>query len=107
MSEFNESRRVFLRTAALGVAAVPMAKMAFHSPEAKAEMPKAEDGHALDYVNDAADSDHDRYEEGQQCDNCAFWAGEKKDGWGGCHHPDFQNVLVAAEGWCNVYAPRG
>jgi len=104
MSDINKSRRVFLRTAALGVAAVPLARFATHSPQARAEMEKAEDGHALDYVNDGADSDHDKYEDGQRCDNCAFWAGEESDGWGKCNHPEFSNVLVKDKGWCNQYA---
>jgi len=107
MSEFDKSRRVFLRTAAMGAAAIPMAKLATHSPEAKAGKSKAEDGHALDYVNDASDSDHSAYSDGEQCDNCAFWSGEEENGWGGCQHPDFSDVLVNAEGWCNVYAPGG
>lgn len=107
MSKVNESRRVFLRTAALGVAAIPLAKFATHAPQARAEMPKAEDGHALDYVNDGADSDHEKYHEGRQCDGCAFWAGEESDGWGKCRHPQFSDVLVKAEGWCNTWVPKG
>lgn len=43
MSDFNKSRRVFLRTAALGVVAVPLAKAVTHVPAAHAEKPKAED----------------------------------------------------------------
>ena len=104
MSEFDKSRRVFLKTAALSVAAIPMAKMAFHSPEARADMAKAEDGHALDYVNDGADSDHPDYSDGERCDNCVFWSGEKENGWGGCNHPSFSDVMVNAKGWCSIYA---
>lgn len=107
MSEHNPSRRVFLRTAALGLAAVPLARFATHSNTARAQdLPKAEDGHALDYVNKASDTDHDKYKEGQNCESCAFWAGEEADGWGKCRHPEFTDVLVNAEGWCNTYAPR-
>ncbi|MFO8142347.1 MAG: high-potential iron-sulfur protein [Marinobacter sp.] len=107
MSDFSKSRRVFLRTAALGVIAVPLAKVATHVPVAHAQKPKAEDGHALDYVNNGADSDHDKYQEGNKCSNCAFWAGEESDGWGGCRHPQFSSVLVNTEGWCNTYVPGG
>lgn len=107
MSDFNKSRRVFLRTAALGVVAVPLAKAVTHVPAAHAEKPKAEDGHALDYVNNGSDSTHDRYQEGNKCDNCAFWSGEVADGWGGCRHPQFNSVLVNAEGWCNTWVPGG
>ncbi|MBE0487034.1 high-potential iron-sulfur protein [Marinobacter sp.] len=107
MSDFNKSRRVFLRTAALGVVAVPLAKVATHVPTAHAEKPKAKDGHALDYVNNGPDSAHAKFQEGHKCANCVFWAGEVSDGWGGCNHPQFSNVLVSAEGWCNTYVPRG
>ncbi|KPQ30516.1 MAG: High potential iron-sulfur protein [Marinobacter excellens HL-55] len=107
MSDFKKSRRVFLRTAALGVVAVPLARVATHVPAARAEKPKAEDGHALDYVNNGADSGHDKYQDGNKCSNCAFWAGEESGGWGGCRHPQFANVLVNAEGWCNTYVPGG
>lgn len=103
MSEPTDTgRRKFLRTGAMAVAALPLSTL-IHQRSVKA-MPQAEDGHAHDYVNDPADTDHDAYEEGQRCDNCAFWAGEKDDGWGECQHPDFADVLVKDEGWCSVWA---
>lgn len=109
MNDHNPSRRVFLRTAALGVAAIPLARFATHSDKAQAQddLPKAEDGHALDYVNNASDSNHEKYQSGQKCESCAFWAGEEADGWGKCRHPEFSDVLVNAQGWCNAYAPKG
>ena len=106
MSEINKSRRVFLRAAAMGVVAVPFAKVALHTPMAHASLPQAADGHALDYVNNGTDSSHARYQAGQKCDGCVFWAGEEADGWGKCRHPSFANVLVNAEGWCSVFVPR-
>ena len=105
MSEINKSRRVFLRTAALGAAAVPLARFAMHSPGALAAKPHAEDGHALNYVNNASTSTNARYQEGQQCQNCVFWGGENADGWGACRHPQFADVQVNQNGWCNSYAP--
>lgn len=98
----DEGRRRFLRTSVMAVAALPLSTLV-HQRRVQA-MPKAEDGHALDYVNDAADADHANYEEGQRCDNCAFWAGEESDGWGTCHHPQFSGVMVNSEGWCSAYA---
>jgi len=104
--ETNLNRRRFLRRAAVTVAAIPVASLVLQPHRhVRADTPKAEDGHDHDYVNDAADADHANYQEGQKCENCAFWAGEQENGWGGCHHPDFQGVLVNAEGWCSVYAP--
>lgn len=107
MSDVNKSRRVFLRTAALGVAAVPLARFATHAPAAHAAKPHAKDGHALNYVNDASTTDHPRHQEGSKCSNCVFWAGENSGGWGTCRHPQFADVQVNQNGWCNSYAPAG
>ncbi len=99
----DNSRRKFLKGSAAVVAAIPLSTLVAHKQAfAKAE---AEEGHAHDYVHDAADaSDHEAFQDDARCDNCAFWAGEEADGWGGCHHPDFRDVLVRAEGWCSVWA---
>ncbi|WP_290652326.1 high-potential iron-sulfur protein [Aquisalimonas sp.] len=99
----DTGRRRFLKTGAMAVAALPLSTL-IHQRSVKA-MPQAEDGHALDYVNDAADAaDHPEYEEGQYCHNCAFWAGAEDNGWGQCHHPEFADVLVNEDGWCSVWA---
>ncbi|WP_024329852.1 high-potential iron-sulfur protein [Thioalkalivibrio sp. ALR17-21] len=90
------SRRTFLRRASAAVAAIPVVSMTGMSV-AKAK-PMAEDGHAHNYVADAANADHPDYSEGERCDNCAFW-----DGNGGCHHADFQGVNVSANGWCDAW----
>ena len=99
------ARRRFLRSALAVGAAVPLAGVGLGSAARAAEdLPRAEDGHAWDYVNDASDAaDHEAYEPGQACDNCIFWTGEVADGWGGCQHPDFEDVLVNADGWCAAY----
>lgn len=99
----DTGRRKFLKAGAVMVASIPVATLV-HQRQAFAKA-KAEDGHARDYVNNAADAEgHDAYEDGERCDNCVFWAGEEEDGWGGCNHPDFRDVLVNAGGWCNVWA---
>lgn len=106
--ETDFHRRRFLRNVAVTLATIPVASLVLHPHrQARADKPRAEDGHAHDYVNDAADADHPAFEEGQRCDNCAFWAGEQENGWGGCHHPDFQGVLVKADGWSSVYVSAG
>lgn len=99
----DKSRRKFLKTGAVAVATISVATLA---TEKKAfAQTKAEDGHAHDYVNDAANAQgHDKFQEGANCENCAFWAGEEEDGWGGCHHPDFSGVLVNSNGWCSQWA---
>jgi hypothetical protein len=100
------ARRAFLRKIAAFGAAAPFAGVTLATP-AFAQEEQAEDGHALDYVNDYNDAtDHARFREGSQCSNCAFWQGGD-DEWGGCQHPQFREVLVNAKGWCNAYAPGG
>ncbi|WP_018867881.1 MULTISPECIES: high-potential iron-sulfur protein [unclassified Thioalkalivibrio] len=96
----NANRRKFLRQASAAVAAIPVVSMVGIS-SAKADT-KAEDGHAHNYVNDAADADHADYSEGEKCKNCAFWGGGD-DQWGQCFHADFQGVQVNADGWCDEY----
>jgi len=102
----NAGRRAFLRRASVALAAIPVVGLGTFSTAHAME--KAEDGHAHDYVNNAADAaGHDAYEEGAICENCAFWAGEEQNGWGGCHHQAFQGVLVNAEGWCDAHIRTG
>ena len=45
-----------------------------------------------------------KYQAGQRCANCRFYKGETADTAGTC--PMFAGKLVAADGWCNVYAKR-
>ncbi|MFO7756883.1 MAG: high-potential iron-sulfur protein [Roseovarius sp.] len=104
--KFETARRAFLRKIAAFGAAVPLAGITVAGP-AFAQEEKAEDGHALDYVNDYNDAtDHDRFREGSKCSNCVFWQGGD-DEWGGCQHPQFRDVLVNENGWCNAYASSG
>lgn len=61
----------------------------------------------LAYVHDASTVSADaqpRYEEGQQCGNCALYQGGNAE-WGAC--PLFSGQQVKRTGWCNAYAPRG
>lgn len=105
---FETARRAFLRKITAFGAAVPFAGLGITAASpAFADEERAEEGHAHDYVHDAADAeDHARFQEGSNCANCAFWQGGD-DEWGGCQHPDFRDVLVAADGWCSAYAPGG
>ena len=61
----------------------------------------------LAYVHDASTVSSDeqpRYEEGQQCANCALYQGGSAE-WGAC--PLFNGQQVKRTGWCNAYASRG
>ncbi len=62
---------------------------------------------ALGYVSDATTVDataQPRYEAGQACANCALFMGTDGDERGPCSI--FPGRLVAATGWCSVYAPK-
>lgn len=106
--QHDRNRRGFLKTALAGATVLPVAGLGVSlARPALAQEARAQDGHALDYVNDASDAaGHALYEPGQRCDNCIFWSGEVADGWGGCMHPDFEDVLVKDEGWCSAYILR-
>jgi len=102
---FETARRAFLRRIAAFGAAVPLTGLGLTAAGPALAQEQAEDGHALDYVNDYTEAtDHARYREGSQCANCVFWQGGD-DEWGGCQHPQFREVQVNAKGWCNAYAP--
>ncbi|MGB5739389.1 MAG: high-potential iron-sulfur protein, partial [Woeseia sp.] len=63
---------------------------------------------ALGYVHDSSTVDsakQPRHQAGQACVNCALYTGADGDEWGGCSI--FPGKLVAAAGWCSVYAPKG
>jgi len=75
------------------------------------DMPKVDEKGAkakqLAYVHDASTVSpgaQPRYEEGQQCANCALFQGGSAE-WGAC--PLFNGQQVKRTGWCNAYAPRG
>lgn len=97
----NIKRRNFLRQASAAVAAIPVVSVVGMSG-ARASAPLAEDGHALNYVNNAADTDHPQHEAGQMCQNCAFWGGGDAE-QGQCYHAEFQGVHVSANGWCTGF----
>ncbi|ABM63141.1 high-potential iron-sulfur protein [Halorhodospira halophila] len=100
----DHNRRRLLQASTLMAAAIPLSALVHHRTATAA--PQADDGHAHDYVGDAADAeDHARYQAGQQCQDCRFWEGEVEGGYGECSHPDFADVLVSADGWCDVFAP--
>ena len=108
MTDRLRTRRSMLKAAGIIATGAPLAILAgYGTRAAKADdRPHAEDGHALDYVNDAADAaGHDRYTEGARCQDCAFWAGHVDGSWGGCNHPNLSDVLVNQDGWCEAFAP--
>ncbi|WP_421621244.1 high-potential iron-sulfur protein [Alkalilimnicola ehrlichii] len=100
----NQGRRRFLKTSALGVAAVPFTGLMLQQQVARADLPRlSEDddiARSLDYRHDATEVTHSRYQDGQSCGTCALWAGGDAD-WGACRI--IPGKAVARGGWCNAY----
>ena len=74
-----------------------MPRLAVDDPQAK----------SLSYVEDATSVDsarQPRYQPGQACANCALFQDSDGAEWAGCSI--FPGKLVAAAGWCSVYAPK-
>jgi len=108
--EKNLTRRKLLKTIAVALPA--SALMMKQQAQAKAEaLPKLDTSDptamALVYVEDPADLDKSnpaaaRYEAGQTCANCIQIQADT-GAWRPC--AIFPGKLVAAAGWCSVWAP--
>ena len=58
---------------------------------------------ALNYTHDATQSN--RPSDDQTCSNCLHYTGEAEADWGPC--AIFLGALVAREGWCAGWVPKG
>ncbi|MEJ2129273.1 MAG: high-potential iron-sulfur protein [Woeseiaceae bacterium] len=102
------ARRKFIQLSAVAVAgavAVPGSR-AFAQ-----DMPKLEESDpmasAMKYTHDASTVDpatRANPAEEQHCSNCALIQGNDGDPWRPCQI--FPGKLVAASGWCSVWAPK-
>ena len=110
MSDKNVSRRTFIQSLAI---ALPAGSVVLQNEARASDLPKLDPNDptakALVYVHDAADVDTSnplaaRYEPGQDCSNCAQIQGEDGAEWRPCQI--FPGKLVAAAGWCTVWAPK-
>ena len=101
------ARRQFIQLSAVAAAGC----LVRPGNEAKAQdMPKIEESdpiaQSLKYVHDASSVDPAQRAnpaEVQTCDNCALIQGTEGDAWRPCQI--FPGKLVAAAGWCSVWAP--
>lgn len=103
------ARRKFIQLSAVAAAG------AFISPSREAlaqDLPKlAEDdpmAQSMRYVHDASTVDPSTRANpapDQTCANCALVQGNDGDAWRPCQI--FPGKLVAAGGWCTVWAPKG
>lgn len=110
MQSVKLTRRRFLSNAAVafpvGVIVVESTARAQDIPRVELDDPTAQ---ALFYVHDVENLDTTdpraaRYEEGQTCANCIQIQGEDGEDWRPCNL--FPGKLVAATGWCSVWAEK-
>ncbi|WP_177169860.1 high-potential iron-sulfur protein [Ectothiorhodospira marina] len=109
MKQADLKRRNFLKLAASGVMAAPMAGLVSTVSAEDDALPHLKedsaDAQALNYRHDATQVDHADHEEGQQCGNCLLYTDPDAQEWGPC--AVFPNHLVSEGGWCTAYVPRG
>lgn len=101
------SRRNFVAGAAAAVAAIPMAGAGRSARGQDMPMLTADDptAVALKYVPDASQADQAlRQSDERFCRNCALFAGDEGAEAAPCSI--FPGKLVAAGGWCSVWAPK-
>lgn len=106
----DTSRRRFLRTSLMGVAAVPVAATLFRPHSASAQdMPRLEESdpaaQGLNYRHDASAVTSGARQEGAICANCQLYQGSADAEWGPC--AAFPGKLVNANGWCSAWVQAG
>lgn len=99
------TRRKFFATAGAAAAAaatsLPVAEADNHLERIDENDPTAK---ALNYVHDARTVDAAKRFSDRFCNNCALFAGDADDEWGGCSI--FPGKAVANQGWCSVWAQK-
>lgn len=119
--EHSTSRRSFLKTGLILGGAIPVVSgltQLAHADPTTAVNPEDAQPKALGYVHDGATVDVKIWTkkagpdgDKQKCSSCALYlqGGLKAEGqegeWGKC--AIFPNALVAGNGWCNSWAPKG
>ena len=108
-NEAGQSRRDFLKKSLIGLAAVPFAGALFHQKLAAAAEglpkldPSSQTAKNFDYVADATTSKNAKHKDGQFCDNCQLYTGDRKAAFGTC--AVFPGHDVNTKGWCTAYTP--
>jgi High potential iron-sulfur protein len=104
------ARRRFLKLAAAGIGAAPLAMLAI-GRRARAQQKVSEDdelARELGYRQDASTVDASKwplYEKGHVCAKCQQFHGRQGDEWGPCDI--FGGKLVRSKGWCSEWVERG
>src|SRR5579862_1478947 len=97
----DESRRQLLKSVALGVALIPIARvgLAADLPLVTSDDPTAK---ALKYVADASKASDAK--PGSKCANCSFYQGAAGSDQGPCLL--FPGKAVKATGWCSSWTAK-
>lgn len=108
MTMKNQDRRTFIRTVAGVLLASPILLSTNKAFAEAAEKLKEDDplAIALGYKEKTGDVDSEKFSThtvDQVCIECLLYQGDDPE-WGPCGA--FGNKLVAAEGWCQAYAPK-
>lgn len=111
MSECRYNRRTVLKSALVGLAALPAAGLIRDAVAAEASLPRLDEKDplavAMGYVHDAKKIDPNKvpqYKPGSKCSNCLQLTGKEGDEWRPCNI--FPGKLVNANGWCKVWVPK-
>src|SRR3984957_13443883 len=100
------SRRAFIETGAILIAAVGASSVAW--PEAAPLSESDPTAASLGYKANASTVDKAKfpqYAAGQSCSNCALYQGAAGSSSGAC--PIYAGKAVAATGWCASYTKKG
>ena len=107
----TESRRRFLKLAATGAVAAPIAATLLPRFARADDLPHLAESDptamALGYKDDATKVDVAKfptYKAGSLCENCKFWTGKAGEAYGPCSL--FPGKATAAKGWCSGYNPK-
>lgn len=101
----DNSRRHFIKLAAVGLAAAPFANALLSGTASAADIVSETDPQAvgLGYKADAAKAEK-RTDATAMCSNCNFYTGKAGGANGPCAL--FQGKLVTANGWCTAWAKK-
>lgn len=108
MSDQLYPRRTVLKGALTSLAAIPVVAFVGRADAAATKVdPAGAQAKALGYVADSSKVDaaaNPSFKAGSHCANCVQWQGKPTDAEAGCGI--FAGNLVAANGWCKVYAKK-
>jgi len=107
----SQGRRRFLKLAAMGAVAAPIASTLLPEFARAQDLPHLSESDptamALGYKDDATKVDATKFttfKPGALCDNCKFWTGKQGDEWGPCQL--FPGKATHAKGWCSGYSVK-